>query len=95
MAAKTVVAGVERDLAAIAKIDAALANSALATTALMLAESMDDPGNSATSKSMCARALVDVLEQLRELTPEGEQKDGVDDLSARRARRLGGAASAS
>jgi hypothetical protein len=90
--AKTVVAAVQRDLDAIAKADKALAESSLAATALALAAELDDPNNSATSKSMCAGRLLDAMSLLRELTPEGEEQDGLDDLSARRAKRRGSAA---
>lgn len=83
------VAGVERDLAAIAKRDPELAKSGLAASALALAREMDDD-NSATSKSMCARALLDTLDRLRQLAPAKEEKDGVDELSARRAARRQG-----
>lgn len=83
---------VERDLAAIRVVAPHVADSALAATALALATELDG-NNSATSKSMCARALAVVLEQLREQTPLGEEKDALDDLAARRdQRRAGGAA---
>ena len=87
----SVVKAVKKDLAAIRKRDAALADSALAATALALAGELDDD-NSATSKSMCARALVDVLEQLRGLTPKAQEGDMLDDLAARRAARIAGRA---
>lgn len=64
-----------------------LAHGALAASALALAAEMDDPENSATSKSMCARALHDALEQLRELAPPKRETDDVDDLEAKRAKR--------
>ena len=79
---------VQRDIAAIARRDSSLASSALAATALSMARELDDKGNSATSKSMCAARLLDTLDRLRELAPEEETKDNLDDLSARRAARL-------
>lgn len=89
----SVVASVERDLAEIAKRDQALADSALAASVRALAREIDDPDNSATSKSMCARALLDTLDRLRELVPDEGEADGVDDLTARRdARRSGSTA---
>jgi hypothetical protein len=89
----SVLAAVERDLEALARRDQDLASSGLAATALTMARALDDPKNSATSKSMCARVLSDTLARLRALAPAAEERDGLDDLSARRAaRRAGGAA---
>lgn len=85
---------VDRDLKAIRVSDPALADSALAASALALARELDDTDNSATSKSMCARALHDALDRLRELTPEGEEADGLDDLAARRTKRIAGGSAA-
>jgi hypothetical protein len=89
-----VVDAVQRDLAAIAKLDKGLARSGLAASALALAKELDNPENSATSKSMCARALTEQLDHLRELAPDEEKGDKLDDLSARRAARLAGSAKA-
>ena len=69
------------------------ARSGLAMAALALAREIDAPTNSATSKSMCARSLLDTLDRLRELTPPAQEADGLDDLARRRlARRAGSAA---
>jgi hypothetical protein len=84
----TVLAAVERDLKEFAKRDKALADSTLAASARALAAELDDPENSATSKSMCARVLLDTLDRLRELLPEQEEKDRLDELSSRRTARL-------
>lgn len=84
----TVVDSVRRDLAKIATLDSELAQSGLAASALALAKELDKPGNSATSKSMCARALAEALEKLREQAPEPEEEDKVKDLGARRRKRL-------
>jgi len=84
----TVVASVQRDLAKIAQLDSELAQSGLAASALALAKELDKPGNSATSKSMCARALAEALLRLMEQAPEPEEEDKVKDLSARRQKRL-------
>lgn len=81
----TVVRAVNRDLKALG--DRALATSALAETALSLAREMDKKDNSATSKSMCARALIEVLEQLRDLAPPKRDADDIDDLASRRRER--------
>lgn len=86
---------VERDVEELAKVDPALAGSALAATALALALEIENPYNSATSKAMCAGQLRDTLGQLRELAPPAKEKDDLDELTARRSARLasGGAAS--
>lgn len=88
-----VVEAVELDLAEIAERDEQLAKSGLAAVALRLALELDHPFNSATSKGQCAKTLNETLDRLRELAPEKEESDGVDDLAERRrARRKGGAA---
>jgi len=85
---------VGRDLEKIAKADPALADSGLAATAKVLARELDHPFNSATSKSMCAKALADALGQLRDLTPVQVEGDKLDALTDSRAERLGGGAAA-
>lgn len=82
-AAGEVAAAVRRDLDSIARVAPELATSALAASALSLAREMDDAGNSATSKSMCARALLDTLDRMRELMPIAEEADELDELVAR------------
>lgn len=84
----TVAAAVRQDLARLAKIDPVLASSGLALSAVALAREIDGFENSATSKSMCARALLETMDRLRELTPVAQEKDDLDDLGARRAARL-------
>lgn len=64
-----------------------LAESGLAATALAMAALVDDPSHSATSRSMCAGKLLDALQALRALKPPESKKDGIDDLTKRRARR--------
>jgi hypothetical protein len=83
----SVVDGVKRDLASIAERDPGLAESTLASSALSLAEGMDDPGNSFTSRGIAARELRETMDRLRDLAPEEQKKDGLDDLSAARAKR--------
>lgn len=83
----SVVAAVERDLESIRRVDPVLAGSALAATALVLAGELDDAENSATSKSMCARALREAMDRLRELAPAAAELDRVDELSSRRGKR--------
>lgn len=82
-----VISAVEHDVAAIGARDPELAESALAASAVALAYEIEHPFNSATSKSMCAREMRDTLDRLRDLAPEEQTKDGLDDLSAARANR--------
>jgi hypothetical protein len=84
---KEVEAAVKRDVAAIGKRDSALAKSALAASAVALARELDDPTNSATSKSMCSRSLLETMNRLRELAPAEKENDQLDELNARRAAR--------
>ncbi len=87
--------GVDADLAVIATRDPALAAGGLAATARALADELDKPRNSATSKAMCAGRLADALEQLRDLMPPEREHSRLDDLVARRnARRAAGGATA-
>lgn len=90
--AVAVLDAVERDLAVFAKRSKGIDASTLAETARALAAELDDPSNSATSKSMCARALLDVLDQLKALLPPEKEGDALDDLSSRRAARIAGRA---
>lgn len=87
-----VVDAVERDIVDMAERDETLANSGLAATALAMAYELENPFNSATSKSMCARALLEISDRLRELLPPEAEGDAVDDLAARRTERAKGIA---
>lgn len=80
---------VERDLEKVRAGDEVLADSALAATALQLAFEMDHPYNSATSKSMCAKVLRDLLTEIRAMAPPAKKSDTIDALAARRAERHG------
>lgn len=82
-----VVDAVLRDLSDVAERDPRLAESTLAMSALSLAREMDSE-SSATSKSMCARALLETMNRLLELAPPAREGDGIDDLSARRKKRI-------
>lgn len=84
----TVIEGAEREVSAIRKRDPELAKSALAASAVALAYEIEHPYNSATSKSNCAKEMRDTLDRLRELAPEEEKEDDLDDLGKRRAARL-------
>lgn len=87
----SVLAAVDRDLAALAKLDPVLAKSSLAATARALARELDEH-NSATSKSMCAKELRDTMKEIRSLAPEKQARDDLDELGAQRARRRAGRA---
>lgn len=82
----------KRDLALLPD---ALSGSTLAASGLALAAELDRAGNSATSKSMCAKSLQDVMRELRELAPPAVVEDELDAKRARRARRLDGRSAAS
>lgn len=62
-------------------------SQALVATALSLARELDGR-NSATSKSMCARALVETLNLLRDLAPSQAVSSPLDEIRARRDARL-------
>jgi hypothetical protein len=89
-----VVDAVEDELRNLIERDADLARSPLAATCFALASQLDDSKNSATSKSMCAKALNETLERLWDLAPDKEEKDGVDDLTDRRKARIARSAAA-
>ena len=85
----SVVEAVGRDLD---RLGGEARESALAATALALAAEIDDAGNSATSKSMCARALNETLERLRALAPDEKPRvSKLDELRQRRNRAQGSA----
>lgn len=84
----SVVAGVRADIKRITVLAPDMAKSSLALSALALAALIDDPGNSATSRSMCARELRETLVALAAACPEVREADGVDELAGRRAARI-------
>lgn len=88
--AVSVVEAVQGELAELRKLSPELADGAVAASAVVLAAELDKPRNSATAKSMCARALREAMDRLRELAPADEKKDDLDDLTARRNARLAG-----
>jgi hypothetical protein len=75
------------DIALIAATDPRLAASGLAATALALSRELDDAGNSATSKSMCAKALMDALDRLRELAPPQKEESELERKRRERSER--------
>jgi hypothetical protein len=77
---------VRRELERIGARDADLATSGMAANALQLAKEMDAK-NSATSKSMCARALNETLKELKALSPEPVTPDALDEVGKKRIER--------
>jgi hypothetical protein len=87
-APSNVVEAAERDIAALRERDEELAGSALAASVIALAFQIEHPYNSATSKSMCARAMREAEDRLRTLgTPAEAEPDDLDKLRARREHR--------
>ena len=80
----SVVEAVGRDLE---RMGDEVSESALAATALALAAELDDADNSATSKSMCARALNETMAVLRELAPPKAERDRIDEVTRKREAR--------
>lgn len=80
----SVVEAIERDLSAMPD---AVRMSALAATAVQLAYELENPYNSATSKSMCAKSLMEALAMLRALAPPKRKADDIDDIADQRAKR--------
>lgn len=84
---RRVIGAAERTVERIGETDPDLADGVLAATAMALAYQIEHPGNSATSKSMCARELRETMDRLRELAPPLTKKDGIDELKAKREKR--------
>lgn len=78
---------VAADLAELRKRDPGVADSALGASAMALALEMSNPHNSATSKSMCAKVLIDTMERLRELAPPAAADDRIDEVNKKREQR--------
>jgi hypothetical protein len=76
----SVEAAVERELI---RMGGQWRDSVLGATALALAVELD-ADNSATSKSMVAKALNETMAELRALAPQKKEADPVDDLRVRR-----------
>lgn len=85
---RSVAAAVTDELKLMADRAPEIRGTALAALAVALAREVDDPDNSATSKSLCAGRLIDAVDRLRQMVPAEVQADGLDDLAARRDRRL-------
>ena len=79
---------VEADLDEIRSRDARIADSAIAASALRMAHELEDPYNSATAKSMCAKQLQQAMDRLLELSPPGQEEKGrLYELKTNRAKR--------
>lgn len=90
----TVVDALHEELAEIAKRDPKLARSGYAASAIALAQALDDPTSSSTSKSMCSRSFQEALDRLHELAPEEKRSSKVDEIGEHRAKRRRRAAAA-
>ena len=88
----TVSEAVEAELAAMDKRLPGVSSSVVAASALALAFELDDPGNSATSKSMCAKELREHMAALEARLPPAKTSDAVDDLERKRKKRQAAAA---
>lgn len=86
----TAVECVERDLA---ELPERLRGSSDAAVALAMAAVLDGGGRGSASE--CGRVLMEAMKTLRELAPPKREKGKLDDLSARRATRLGRGSAAS
>jgi hypothetical protein len=84
----SVVAATEHEIRALAAVVPGLAVCALSAAALELARQMDADGNSATSKSMCARELRETMGLLRGMAPEEREESPLDEIRARRAAKI-------
>jgi hypothetical protein len=82
-----VIDAVDRELVEMRGRAPALADSAIAAAARALAFEIENPYNSATSKSMCARELREDMDRLRELSPPQLKKDALDEVNQQRERR--------
>ncbi len=80
------------DLAALRKLDPALADGGAAAAAVAMAREIDDGENSATSKSMCTAKLIGILADLRALAPPERKVDSIDRIAAQREKRQAAAA---
>lgn len=84
----SVAAAVQAEVEALSRRAPEVSGSSLAAIAISLADELDNAGNSATSKSMCARALLETLTALRATVPAEETSDQLDELARRRDERL-------
>jgi hypothetical protein len=69
---------VEGELADLANRDTKLAAGTLAMAAVLIAQQLTAPGNSATAKANLMKELREILATLRELAPAERVRDGLD-----------------
>jgi hypothetical protein len=74
----------ERELEALGP---AAIGSSLGVVALTLAAELDDR-NSATSKSLCAKAMIDVMREIKAAAPPKREEDDIERARKRRVSRL-------
>lgn len=74
------------------KMPDAISGSVLAALSLSMGFEIAHPYNSATSKSMCAKSLMEAWDKLRALAPPKRERDELDDLRTRHASRRSGVA---
>jgi hypothetical protein len=75
----------ERDIAKIQDRDPAIGESVIAATVVRMAQEVDNPFNSATSKAQCAKELRQGFESLLDQSPAPPEEEG-DLERIRRAR---------
>lgn len=84
----------EREIEEIRRLDPKLADGVYAAMALALADEIDADRNKAMSTAACSTELRQTMNTLRELIPEDDEKDAVDELRNRREQRRAGGAGA-
>lgn len=88
----SVVEAMRAEVKLLRKRDARLADGPEVAGLLQLAAGLDDPGSSLTSRAAALKELRETMSLLRALAPADERKDGIDELTRRRERRLAGGA---
>jgi argininosuccinate synthase len=90
-----VIQAVEHEIGALEERAAATGTEfreSYAAVAVEMALQLEHPFNSATSKSMCAKALNETMDKLHALAPTEQSGDGVDELQKKRDTRRQAAA---
>jgi hypothetical protein len=87
----SVVAAVERDLLELEKRSPGVSKSALAASLFALAAGLDDARSSLAMKAMAQERLAKTLAELRVLVPEKQKESPLDEIRARRDKRVAAA----